>query len=49
MAQGLDAIDLAITQSGYEPNFATYTYSVYMDIMVNNGAEPADFMLFTTR
>lgn len=45
MAQGLDAIDLAITQSGYEPNFATYTYSVYMDIMVNNGAEPADFML----
>jgi len=44
-AHGLDAIDLAITPSGYTTSFAEYSYSVYVDIMADNGAEPADFML----
>jgi hypothetical protein len=44
-ALGLDAIDLAITPSGYTTYFGEYTYSVYVDIMAENGAEPADFML----
>jgi hypothetical protein len=45
MVHGLDAIDLAITPSGYEPQFSTYTYSEYVQIMENNGASPSDFML----